>query len=696
MAYTMRIRTKRRGTILFFPVLRGCVISLLLTAVPLSAQRTLVDIIVAQNVKSELQPKLDRLADDMGNDGFTTRMTSWPAGTRARDVWNHLKDAYDNDNLQGALLVGQIPIPAISGISTDMPYWNMSSFQTTGRVRTWNVWVSRFNALGECSEYGDEVTLLTNALDANHFYRTGKSRLPHTAWISVYDNFSTITGGMTLARQWAEAAEDTWKEAIPVPEILEPIFEKGGDIINFKYHGLEHSVIGHYTMDDVFEKGFLVRVALHMACHNGVPGGIANSQTLVEGGANVISVGATTVTPVKPYVCALMSSYGNGCRRLLRNGSAWGPAMVESFPFPEERGLNTRVSCLMMYGDLSLKSNALGHQVAPENHIPTVVLKRPSPGRPMVGEPTVFSAEVNDPDGDPMEVSWFLEGGGDTPDQVTKNVSSGTVTVPWSYTKTGAARPYVVVKDPWMARGASEKLELKVGDPEKANLKLIVSALNPDLMLTAASAEKNALAVAGNAGADQRHVWDMEPYTHGHFRFRNNENGYGLYRSGFDEGDSVSIHTTIIQWAVDTTGGGLYRIGYMYGHLEDRFLTVDTRSAGTPVRMRARKNSDAQLWYIKDYEDDPTQVYGRTTDTRNTGSPYLVRHGILFITPSGPGPVSVALFDLHGRKVASVIRNGSRNGTIQVDLRECVATTAVHIAQIEGAGGDRFVKFGLY
>ena len=43
------------------------------------ARRTLVDIIVAQNVKSELQPKLDRLAADPRNDGYTARVSTWPA-----------------------------------------------------------------------------------------------------------------------------------------------------------------------------------------------------------------------------------------------------------------------------------------------------------------------------------------------------------------------------------------------------------------------------------------------------------------------------------------------------------------------------------------------------------------------------------------------------------------------------------------
>ena len=57
----------------------------------------------------------------------------------------------------------------------------MQRFQTTDEITTRNIWVSRINA--DDANWGSEDALIRRALDANHNYRKGLSRLPFTAYV---------------------------------------------------------------------------------------------------------------------------------------------------------------------------------------------------------------------------------------------------------------------------------------------------------------------------------------------------------------------------------------------------------------------------------------------------------------------------------------------------------------------------------
>lgn len=663
-----------------------CTVARIVPGAAVFAQRTLVDIVVARDVKDELRMKLDRLAADLNRDGYAARISSWAAGQSAEDVWNHLKDAYDNDNLQGALLVGHVP-PA-DGDDTDIPYWNMDSYQSTSPK---HIWVSRFYG-PPSSGYGDEVALLSNALDANHYYRTGRSRLPHKAWVhSCATGDNGYCRGTSAGDTWAAEALDTWKtsEAVDPDGLAEAVFELGGDILDETSHGSNSRYAkGSVSITKLHRYGCNIRFVLASSCRTAGLGGVINTQNIVDGTQNVLSIGATGGLWQPGF--RIMESSDRSFRSRINSGMPWGKALVASYTFSRQSRKMT-----IMYGDLSLSSNTREHQVAPENGIPTISLCRPVPGRPMVGEPVRFTAVVEDPDDDPLEVEWFVGEARDaTTEYVISNVTDDTVTFSYSYKETGTVRPYVAVRDPWMTGGRSERLELKVGDPAVVNLKTLVSALDPELVLAAESTEDKALVRAGSAGDDQRHVWDMEPYRHGRFRFRCNENGYGLYRSGFEEGDSVYIKSTVIQWAVDTVGGGLYRIGYIYGHLEDRFLTVDEASAGTPVRMRARQESDAQLWYIEDYRDDATTVRS-SGNAFHAGGNIRIRDGVVRIDTPEPGPVSLTVFTVHGRRVAGLSRNADAGGWAAFDISTIAPVGTVRILRIDGRRWRRLVLTGL-
>lgn len=318
--------------------------------VPLSlvlADRTLVDIVVAENIKTELRAKLDRLAADLENEGYTARITSWPAGKSAGDVWEHLRDAYDNDNLQGALLVGHIPAPVMKNDdgqyprNTDMPYWKMvgDSIDLSGKIRTWNIWVGRF--------YSDrlEVERIGNALETNHAYRTGSTRLAHKA----FTNRGSDWGGMAKARELAQTALEVWPESEAVSTPGEALWSAGGDFLVEVQHGTE-SWYSDVSIRKLFQKGCTIRFIFNNSCHSGALGGVVNTQILLPDGYNVVSVGASK--PGHTFYQLFIDHSGDSCRKHLVAGEPWGRSLLMDFAFRKEGYKNASVT--IIYGDLSV------------------------------------------------------------------------------------------------------------------------------------------------------------------------------------------------------------------------------------------------------------------------------------------------------------------------------------------------------
>lgn len=314
---------------------------ILIIGLRLWAERTLVDIIVGQGVKAELQSKLDRLAADLENDGYTARITSWPAGRGAEDVWNHLKDGYDNDNLQGAILVGHIPVPrSPQRFETDILYWCMTSYRAT---KPKHIWVSRMYAPSR-----EEVSLLSNALDANHAYRTGQTRLSHKAWTSVGSDWD----GLTRAEDWAQRALSVWPSSEAVVKPAEAVFGPGGDLLQELQHGSPRKY-SDVTRTRLERDGCQIRVALNMTCNGGDIGGVVNYQILGNGTKNVISIGGSI--GMYPYSYDILNRGDPQFRNAIGAGTPWGTALLDLWPFrpiskwdPDDYTL--------LYGDLSLPS----------------------------------------------------------------------------------------------------------------------------------------------------------------------------------------------------------------------------------------------------------------------------------------------------------------------------------------------------
>ncbi|MBD3317304.1 MAG: hypothetical protein GF344_16070 [Chitinivibrionales bacterium] len=660
--------------------------------------RSLVDIITADNVHSELQTKLERLKDDLIDDGYTARISRWSGGRSDRDVWEHLKDAYDNDDLQGALLVGHIPVA--SGGNTDLPYWNMDSYLATiGSYKSslpMHIWVSRIYAPPGV----DEIAHLSNALDANHYYRTGQSRLPHKVWIHsclTGDNGYCKGAGAGLDR--SEVALDTWSEseAVDYKGMREAVFNHGGEILDEQAHGSERSyaTVGY---SDVKEKGCKIRFVFAASCHSGALGGVLNWQTIAPGTFNVLSIGGTDDVYYPAFI--LMDSDGSGSRARIRAGDSWGMALLADYPFNQTKTLDRT----MMYGDLSLRPNHKGHTIAPENAIPEVSLNVKS-GKTRVGiaEEVTFIATINDPDGDPVSVEWYLDRAGDgSPDHTMENVSNGAITLTWSYTVEGRHKPYVRVRDPWLAHQQSEPFILEASDPEETNLKNLVSAANPDLVVKDANVlgDKGTVAL-GSPGEGHLHVWDLSPFSTSRpdwYTFTNNHTGRGLCydgMSGTEDGSVImSDHGCGYTWLLIPASDDAYRIGHIYGSVDgfdSTYLTASDVVAGAGLEFRRASDNDAQRWFIRDYHD------GATNSGSDPVSPApsvncAVRNARLHITMPVAGQVSIGLFNAAGRCIAVVFEREHLERNSVCDLSTYVPANQVSFIRISGPGFRRVLR----
>ena len=127
-----------------------------------------------------------------------------------------------------------------------------------------------------------------------------------------------------------------------------------------------------------------------------------------------------------------------------------------------------------------------------------------------------------------------------------------------------------------------------------------------------------------------------------------------------------------------------------------RWLTAEDASDNAPVIVRTRQADDAQLWSIKDYHGDATTANQLTTEPGKTRPFRFVGHGVLFVHVPRSGPVSVALFNLHGRKVASLRRGDNESGIITIDMRDRAPAGSIRILRIDGAGFTHISKIGLH
>lgn len=321
---------------------------------------TVLIVVNANLYSGGISSEVLRLKSDLEAEGRAAKITQWPSsGTSSLDLWNHLRSEYTNpaQTLKGAILIGSLPKPQAGGIYNELLYWNMDEFQTNPGVNTRHIWVSRVNV--DDTTYGSEVTLMRRALDANHAYRTGQSRLPFTAY--RYKNPEWWNYDNQLSRVWPVVEQKGYDindlRFMPERDDIGNVagadcMVKGGELFEEESHGEYNSYMYGYgviTKDVIHRNLVQTRVCLIGSCLTGVYGGIANEHLFTRGGGNVLSISNTEIS----YVGETVISSNTGFLDLLASGMSWGDALVQNWSI----GGN---SYCTLFGDLSIRPKASG------------------------------------------------------------------------------------------------------------------------------------------------------------------------------------------------------------------------------------------------------------------------------------------------------------------------------------------------
>ena len=427
----------------------------------------LVDIVVNDLLYTVLSNEVQRLKADLTNEGYTAIITPVSSGTSAAAVWTHLNSIYQTNKwLVGALFVGDIAKMAPGGIISDGYYWNMQTFQTSAEaVGAHDIWVGRFTIAA--SEYGTEADLIRYALDANHYYRTGQSRLPNTAYVHVGSDW----GGDAQAATEVSRAKQVWTNAY-VDSNADGAFNgvNGSELICEVSHGDQNSYSAGMSKAGAHAGLVQSRAMFCTSCSSGYPNGVVNHQLFSRGGGNLFSVGGSVTIAGGLYSLFADGGYPlpagqrAAFRALLAEGDMWGMAMVQFFPFAES-DYYSQASCTMIYGDLSIRP-----LVTPPNAMPSVVSFTKDCATVYVGQPVTFTIAVSDPDGTTGEkstnvlyrhqVEWFMAGynyGRNNPTYTTNDYqNAGWTNVTHTFSAAGTYTVRAEVMDEWRARSYQE------------------------------------------------------------------------------------------------------------------------------------------------------------------------------------------------------------------------------------------------
>ncbi len=385
---------------------------------------------------SSLSNEVYRLRDDLVREGYTSKLKSWHnTGTVPSNLWSYLVSEYTNTTqyLAGAILIGELPRAYVTNSSgssfyTDFVYWNLQFFQASSSLPNGyprNIWVSRI--IAPDTTYGSEETLLRRALDANHDYRTGVSRLPYKAYL--YETAMKSLGAEDTNA--ANRLKGIWPEAdcrggpsgtnkwfvTNRPELRHYIstdgsvydgvgadcMVAGGEWFEEISDGLQGGLLlgdGLITTAGLYYYINQVRFHVYMSCDDGVYGGYANNTLFTRGGGCVFTMGFTHTAGVGTPQISDCSMDDTCFRGLIKAGESIGSAAVQYFAFNSP---NNHIA--MFYGDMSL-----GVMAAPSNSPP--VIRSLTNAIPRGHSPVIvdFSVNAYDPDGTVSNIEWFLTG----------------------------------------------------------------------------------------------------------------------------------------------------------------------------------------------------------------------------------------------------------------------------------------------
>lgn len=463
--FTFRIQTSKDSSLLTKCAIR---------VTPPEPGNMSVLLVVNASQYSALQENIERLKNDLVNEGYQSRicLMTYPSGSftaaHTKQLWDTLAAEYTKPSsmLAGAILIGRLPFvggyrnyheSALWGLTIYEPDAEKDSTMIGWRVGVpgyngtqytpgfANIWVSRMwgqNSYG--IPLGDEITLIKRMLQTNHDYRTGVSRLPHSA--SFYNMYAQNYTPNLVSSKYL----DIWPEVyVHQPrDTIHPIrsdFKRGGELFETYTHGNEdlYNALVNASGSQVWrmqtlqlqDTPFPFRFMFSNGCHVGSPGGIMNAHLLVRNTMCVLSMGTTDYSYPGFYLCDTGKAYPphTWTRNHLAKGDRFGRAWL--------RG-NNILWMAVFHGDLSLKP-----MMAPANIKPLV--------NSVTAEKTGnlswrFTVSATDNDDGITRIEWWAngyKGGTAEPDSTG---SSTTFSV--NYTEAKRCTVRVEVVDHYKAR----------------------------------------------------------------------------------------------------------------------------------------------------------------------------------------------------------------------------------------------------
>ena len=355
-----------------------------------------------------------RLKDDLEDENYTVQIKLWPASdSSASNVWSFLRDNYTNTAqfLAGAILIGSFPRPKSGANDNDLIYWNLRFFQTNDLpVDNRHIWVSRISV--DDFTWGAETTLLVRALNANHTYRRGESRLPFTAYRYKIPEWAESFTNNYLALVWPlveqRGESSTNLTFLPSRTDLGHIdaadcMVKGGELFEEESHGNQSGYMSTNTSSGnawvtktVLHRNLVqTRVVMLGSCDVGQFRGVGNEHLFTRGGGCVLVFSPSGESGTTEATISGTKSFLD----LLNTGLSWGDALVENWAV----GLNRYA---ILSGDLSLRPMASVYS----NAMPVISDFTASNTNTSAGLAVNFSVAVSDPDGVISNIEWFLTG----------------------------------------------------------------------------------------------------------------------------------------------------------------------------------------------------------------------------------------------------------------------------------------------
>lgn len=390
--------------------------------------KMLVLIYVNDLLYPKLTSEINRLKDDLKGEGYNAKIKLWHNNStqwtdNVKPFHDSIQAEFDLTNglMAGTIGIGRLPVFYWKGIGRedgedDSKYWNVYDWTMTTDTLVWgnlerscrHIWFCRMFGGGTwgatTSIYGPESLLIKRALQANHDYRTGAQRLPHTAWCyGGCDGFRSTSFTTALSKIW--------------PKVTLANFSTGGcgnvslTIIPYIYGGeladtRPYGWLGN--TDAVMESFSPIRVFLHNICGAGKIGDFANMHQFPRVTGNVLAICATTGLygmgfedtihygyGTEPYTICDTTFKVKKVQERLASGTRWGRAWLQS---------NMQINHLGIYGDLTLKPN-----MSPSNEIPIIDSVRADQVSGKAPFTVSFQCGAHDTDGNVALYEWYPE-----------------------------------------------------------------------------------------------------------------------------------------------------------------------------------------------------------------------------------------------------------------------------------------------